>query len=83
MSVHVDNKRLIAKYMTDSDDIKAVIARCTLKSVDKQILTMILADRHDEGFVADTLGYSYSQIKRRFAAALPVFISVAQRHHLI
>ena len=83
MSAHVDSKRLIARYMTDSDDIKVVIARCALKSVDKQILTMILADRHDEGFVADTLGYSYSQIKRRFAAALPVFTSVAHKYRYI
>jgi hypothetical protein len=40
---------------------------------------MVLADRHDEGFVADTLGYSYSQVKRRFATALPTFAAQARR----
>ena len=83
MSDHIDNKRLVRRYITDSDDVKLIIERCTLKSVDKQILTMILIDRHDEGFVADTLGYSYSQVKRRFAAALDAFVSVAQRHRML
>ena len=83
MSDHVDMKRLVRRYITDSDDMAAIIARCTLKSVDKQILTMVLIDRHDEGFVADTLGYSYSQVKRRFAAALTVFVSVAKRMRMI
>ena len=81
MSEHVDMKRLVRRYITDSDDVKLIIDRCTLKSVDKQILAMVLIDCHDEGFVADTLGYSYSQIKRRFAAALTVFVSVAQQMH--
>jgi AraC-like DNA-binding protein len=80
MSDHVDKKRLVRRYITDSDDVKLIIDRCALKSVDKQILAMILIDRHDEGFVADTLGYSYSQVKRRFAAALDTFVSVAQKH---
>ena len=79
MSDHVDKKRLVRRYITDSDDMAAIIARCTLKSVDKQILTMILIDHHDEGFIADTLGYSCSQIKRRFADALEVFVSVARK----
>ena len=83
MSDHIDNKRLVRRYITDSDDVKLIIERCTLKSVDKQILTMILIDRHDEGFVADTLGYSYSQVKRRFAAALDAFVSVAHRHRML
>ena len=79
MSAHIELKREIYKRITDTDDMKAIIARCALKSVDKQILAMILADRHDEGFVADTLGYSYSQVKRRFATVLPTFVSVAKR----
>lgn len=79
MSAHVQLKREIYGHITDADGVKAIIARCALKSVDKQILTMVLAERHDEGFVADTLGYSYSQVKRRFAAALPIFVSVARQ----
>ena len=79
MSDHVQLKREVYGRVTDTDNVKAIIARCALNSVDKQILTMVLADRRDEGFVADTLGYSYSQVKRRFAAVLPTFVSVAKR----
>ena len=81
MSEHVDNKRLVNKHITDSEDIKLIISRCALKAVDKQILTMILAEKNDEGFVADTLGYSYSRLKWRFSKALPVFVSVARQLH--
>lgn len=79
MSAHVQLKREVYGCVTDTDDVNAIIDRCALNSVDKQILTMLLAEHRDEGFVADTLGYSCRQLQRRFAAALPTFASVAKR----
>ena len=83
MSDHIDAKKLIRRYITDEADIRAVAERCALKDVDRRILVMILAEKHDRGFVADTLGYSISQVGRRFSEALPVFVSVARKLHFI
>ncbi|MBQ8551733.1 MAG: hypothetical protein IJ428_02845 [Clostridia bacterium] len=83
MSEHIDKKRIVRRYITDNEDIQHIIDRCALKTVDKKILVMVLSEKHDEGYIADTLGYSYSQIKRRFAAALDIFTSVAKRLHYI
>lgn len=79
----INSKRLIRRYVNDADDIRIIISRCAIKADDKRILEMILIERHNEGLVADTLGYSYSQIKRRFAVALESFMSVAKTLHYI
>ena len=83
MSIHIDEKKLVKRYMTDKEDIRTIAERCALKDDDKKILYMVLAECRDERYVADMLGYSYSQIKRRFSAALPIFISVARKYNYI
>ena len=83
MSDHIDRKRLVRKYMKDANDIHTAAERCALRERDKQILIMVLCKHQDLGFIADTLGYSYGYTKRRFSAALDVFVDVAQKLNFI
>ena len=83
---HINRKHLIESAKRrglDSEDIAIVISRCPLKQVDKQILTMILIEDHDVGFVGSTTGYCDSRVKARFAAALEVFCAVATKMRLL
>lgn len=83
---HINRKHQIEaakKRGLDSEDIAFVISRCPLKEVDKQILTMILIEDHDVGFVGWKTGYCDSRVKARFSAALEVFCAVATKMRLL
>lgn len=80
-TAHIRRKRAAIEMVCDEEDKRLIISRCTLKDIDKRILTMILIERHDRGFVADTLGYDISTITRHLQQALTVFEAVAKKLH--
>lgn len=80
-TAHIRRKRAAIETVCDEEDKRLIISRCTLKDIDKRILTMILIERHDRGFVADTLGYDISTITRHLQKALTVFEAVAKKLH--
>lgn len=80
-TAHIRRKRAAIEMVCDEEDKRLIISRCTLKDIDKRILTMILIERHDRGFVADTLGYDISTVTRHLQQALTVFEAVAKKLH--
>ena len=80
-TAHIRRKCAAIETVCDEEDKRLIISRCTLKDIDKRILTMILIERHDRGFVADTLGYDISTITRHLQQALTVFEAVAKKLH--
>ena len=80
-TAHIRRKRAAIETVCDEEDNRLIISRCALKDIDKRILTMILIERHDRGFVADTLGYDISTITRHLQKALTVFEAVAKKLH--
>lgn len=80
-TAHIRRKRAAIEMVCDEEDKMLIISRCTLKDIDKRILTMILIERHDRGFVADTLGYDISTVTRHLQQALTVFEAVAKKLH--
>lgn len=80
-TAHIRRKRAAIEMVCDEEDKRLIISRCTLKDIDKRILTMILIERHDRGFVADTLGYDISTVTRHLQQALTAFETVAKKLH--
>lgn len=51
-------------------DFEAILDKCTLSDIDKQILRMHYIQRYDFRLIGDTLGYSERTIKARHKSAL-------------
>ena len=78
MTEHVRRKHDFSDAVGDEDQRRALIAKCAVDDTDKQILSMRYIKHHDFGFIADTLGLSYSAVIRRHAKALRVLQGIAQ-----
>lgn len=78
MTEHVRRKHYVAEQIGDEDDRRALIAKCAVDDVDKQILSMRYIKHQDFGYIADTLGLSYSAVIRRHAKALRILQGIAQ-----
>lgn len=77
MTEHVRRKHDFSETVGDEDQRRALIAKCAVDDTDKQILLMRYIKHHDFGFIADTLGLSYSAVVRRHAKALRVLQGIA------
>lgn len=77
MTEHVRRKHEFSDAVGDEDERRALIAKCAVDETDKQILHLRYIKHHDFGFIADTLGLSYSAIVRRHARALRILQSLA------
>lgn len=78
MTEHVRRKHDFSDTVGDTEERRALIAKCAVDDVDKQILSMRYIRHQDFGFIADTLGLSYSAVVRRHSKALRVLQSIAQ-----
>lgn len=72
MTEHVRRKHDFSDAVGDEDQRRTLIAKCAVDDTDKQILSMRYIKHHDFGFIADTLGLSYSAVIRRHAKALRI-----------
>ena len=64
MSKHIDTRKKI-KGIASVSSFASLIESATLSNIDKQIMTLHYLDEKDFQFIADTLGYSESTIKKR------------------
>lgn len=80
MTEHVRRKHEFSDAVGDEEERRALIAKCAVDDTDKQILHLRYIKHHDFGFIADTLGLSYSAVVRRHAKALRVLQGIAQNH---
>lgn len=78
MTDHVRRKHEFSDAVGDEEERRALIAKCAVDDTDKQILYLRYIKHHDFGFIADTLGLSYSAVVRRHAKALRVLQGIAQ-----
>lgn len=78
MTEHVRRKHEFSDTVGDEEERRALIAKCAVDDTDKQILSMRYIKHHDFGFIADTLGLSYTSVVRRHAKALRVLQGIAQ-----
>jgi DNA-directed RNA polymerase specialized sigma subunit len=72
MTDHVRRKHDFSDAVGDEEARRTLIARCAVDDTDKQILHLRYIKHNDFGFIADTLGLSYSAVIRRHAKALRV-----------
>lgn len=77
MTEHISNKHLL-NAIADEDIRRELIVRCALDDTDKKILTMRYVKHQDFGFIADTLGLSYSAVIKRHKKALILIQSLAR-----
>jgi DNA-directed RNA polymerase specialized sigma subunit len=77
MTEHLKNKHLL-NTIADEDIRRELIARCALDDTDKKILTMRYVKHQDFGYIADTLGLSYSAVGKRHKKALILIQSLAR-----
>ncbi len=80
-TAHIRRKNAVIDRVCDTEDKRLIISRCALREVDKRILTMLLIERRDRGYVADMLGYDVSQVTRHYQKALAAFEDVAIKLH--
>lgn len=78
MTEHVRRKHEFSDTVGDEEERRALIAKCAVDDTDKRILSLRYIKHHDFGFIADTLGLSYTSVVRRHAKALRVLQGIAQ-----
>lgn len=77
MTEHLNNKHLL-NAIADEDIRRELITRCALDETDKKIMTMRYVKHQDFGYIADTLGLSYSAVGKRHKKALILIQSLAR-----
>jgi DNA-directed RNA polymerase specialized sigma subunit len=78
MTDHVRRKHDFSDAVGDEETRRTLIARCAVDDTDKQILHLRYIKHNDFGFIADTLGLSYSAVIRRHAKALRVLQGIVR-----
>lgn len=78
MTDHVRRKHDFSDAVGDEEARRTLIARCAVDDTDKQILHLRYIKHNDFGFIADTLGLSYSAVIRRHAKALRILQGVVR-----
>ena len=78
MTDHVRRKHDFSDAVGDEEMRRTLIARCAVDDTDKQILHLRYIKHNDFGFIADTLGLSYSAVIRRHAKALRILQGIVR-----
>lgn len=75
MSIHTDTRNRLKK-ISDLVAFDDLLNRSTLSDTDKTILRLHYLDEKDFRFIADTLGFAESTIKKRHLKALDKLIKL-------
>lgn len=70
MGEHLDRKHAIKLLEEDPDTLKMLISQCAIRKEDAQILYMVHIEQHDQYYVADMLGMSVQNMRKRYTEAL-------------
>lgn len=76
---HSDNVRALKKILTKRE-MKEAIDDCCIDATDAEILRRRYVDRQDLGFIADTVGLSYSATVRRHKRAVSMLAKTMQNN---
>lgn len=70
MGEHLDRKHAIKLLEEDPDTLKMLISQCAIRKEDAKILYMVHIEQHDQYYVADMLGMSVQNMRKRYTEAL-------------
>ncbi|MBQ7930549.1 MAG: hypothetical protein IJ334_05985 [Clostridia bacterium] len=77
-SSHIERKHYI-KSIASKAKLRDLLADCNLTETDVRALTMYYVERNDIGYIADTLGWSYSAAQKHIANASKVLAELAKQ----
>lgn len=75
-SAHLQRKHYI-KSIASKSRLRDLLADCNLTENDIRALSMYYIDKQDIGYIADTLGWSYSAAQKHIAGASKVLADLA------
>lgn len=70
MEDHLTRKHAIRSLEENPDKLKSLISQCALRQEDMQILYMVHIEQHDQYYIADMLGMSVQNMRKRYTEAL-------------
>lgn len=70
MGEHLDRKHAIRRLEENPDVLRVLIEQCALSDADKQILMMVHFRQMDQNCIADFMGMSVQNMRKRYAAAV-------------
>lgn len=70
MGDHLDRKHELLKLAKRNPDaVKELIQQCAIRKEDAQILYYIYVEKQDQYYVADVLGMSVQNVRKRYCSA--------------
>lgn len=82
MADHIKRKHAIAA-VEDVNVLKSLIQQCALREVDAKILYMVHVEGRDQCYIADILGMSVQNMRKRYYAALQKLYRLAQIRDMV
>lgn len=70
MGEHLDRKHAVQRLEENPDVLRILIEQCALSDMDKQMLMMVHFKQMDQNCIADFLGMSVQNMRKRYAAAV-------------
>lgn len=83
MGEHLDRKHAVQRLEENPDVLRILIEQCALSDMDKQMLMMVHFQQMDQDCIADFMGMSVQNMRKRYAAAvLKLYRLAVIRQHL-
>lgn len=70
MGEHLDRKHAVQRLEENPDVLRVLIEQCALSDMDKQMLMMVHFRQMDQNCIADFLGMSVQNMRKRYVAAV-------------
>lgn len=70
MGEHLRRKHAVQNLEENSDVLRILIEQCALSDMDKQMLMMVHFKQMDQNCIADFLGMSVQNMRKRYTAAV-------------
>lgn len=70
MGEHLDRKHAIRRLEENPDVLRVLIEQCALSDMDKQMLMMVHFRQMDQNCIADFMGMSVQNMRKRYTAAV-------------
>lgn len=70
MGDHLDRKHAVQRLEENPDVLRVLIEQCALSDMDKQMLIMVHFRQMDQNCIADLLGMSVQNMRKRYTAAV-------------
>lgn len=84
MEGHLGRKHDIQKLaVRDPDTLKLLIGQCAIREDDAKILYMIHFQGHDQDYVADILGMSVQNVRKRYYKCLENLHALARLREVL